>query len=364
MKPLIPFSILIGFALLVLGCEEKQPELVEHIRAVKVFTVSESAGGNIRKFSGQLAASNSASLSFPIAGTVKEVSVVVGDKVTTGQVLALLDDVPFQLDVEAAEAELRKVQSAANEKVEDYKRNKSLFDKGWVSKAALEQAQYAKETALEDVHYKTTSLNQARRSLGDAKLLAPYDGVVGERFVEPNEEIASGAQALKLDGDGALEISISVSEKLISKINMGMPATVTLNVLSGMRVEGRVTEISRVAGAGNAFPVKVSLTTPPEELRAGMSGEVSLLTSNGEQDSGYLIPLTAITVGEGLKGSAVFIFDQTTSSLKRVKIIPSSVREYFVAVKGVKPGDQVVSAGVSFLSDGQKVKLMASAGSQ
>lgn len=340
------------------ACSESPEKVTENVRSVKTYTVSQSAGGSIRKFSGQIVAENSASLSFPAAGTVKQVLISSGDTVTSNQVLATMDEVPFRLDVEAAEAELRKAQSNAKEKKAEFSRSKSLFDKGWVSKAAMDQVQFAMDTTVEEVNFKTSRLNLAKRSLNDTKLRAPYNGVVGQRLVEPNEEVAGGEPILTLDAEGALEISISVPEKMISKLNMGMPAIATFSVMPGEKLEGRVTEISRVAGVGNIFPVTVSLINPPKDLRAGMSGDVELTTQNNDQEFGFLIPLSAVAAGKDMKGGYVFVFDEETSTLKKVEIKTDSARDNFIGVKGVHSGDLVVTAGVSFLSEGQKVKLM------
>jgi len=352
------FFLIMGVFLILTGCDDKPVEIKAQVRAIKTFTVSEDTGGDVRKFPGQIFAANSASMSFPTSGTVKEILVSTGDRVVYDQILATQDEVPFQLEVDAAEAELRKVESTANEKKGDYNRNKQLHEKGWVSEAALEQAQFAMNTALEEVNYKSTRVHQAKRSLNDATLRAPFAGTVGEQFVEPNEEVAGGGAVLALDSDGAFEVSISVPEKLISKLSMGMPANVTFSVLSDVNVEGHVTEISRIAGAGNIFPVKVTLVNSPVELRSGMSGEVALTTEDSNQGSGFLIPLSAVSAGENLEGSYVFIFDKASSTIKKIKIESGTPGESLINVQGVKPGDLIVSAGVSFLSDGQEVKLM------
>ena len=138
---------------------------------------------------------------------------------------------------------------------------------------------------------------------------------------------------------------------------MGMPAISKFNVLPGLEVEGRVTEISRVAGAGNVFPVKVRLINPPSKLRAGMSGDVAITTLSDGQEFGLLIPLSAVTATENLKGGYVFVFDPSSSTLKKVVIETNTARTNFIGVNGVNAGDLVVSAGVSFLSEGQKVKI-------
>ncbi|MEH6401941.1 MAG: efflux RND transporter periplasmic adaptor subunit [Sneathiella sp.] len=345
--------------LFVTACGDPPAAVVEDIRSVKTFTVSKNTDGNVRHFSGQIIAADSANLSFPAAGTVFEVLVSNGDKVVANQKLAVMDDVSFKLDVEASQAELRKAESTANEKTGEFNRSKTLFDKGWVSKAALDQAQFAMNAAQEEVSYKTSLLNLTKRTLDDSTLRAPYDGIVGNRLVEPNEQVAAGAPVLILDAIGAMEIPISVPEKIISKLTMGMPAKAKFSVLPGLEVEGRVTEISRVAGAGNVFPVKVRLTNPPSKLRAGMSGDVAITTLSDDPEFGFLIPLSAVAATEDMKGGYVFVFDPNSSTLRKVVIESKTARTNFIGVKGVDAGDLVVSAGVSFLSDGQKVKLMS-----
>jgi multidrug efflux pump subunit AcrA (membrane-fusion protein) len=91
-----------------------------------------------------------------------------------------------------------------------------------------------------------------------------------------------------------------------------------------------------------------------------MSAQVSLLLSQEDVESGYLIPISALAPGDEKAKGYVFVFDPDTSSVKRTPVkTPTGVVDNNVAVKeGVKPGDIIAVAGVSFLEDGQKVKLM------
>lgn len=351
----------LSLSLFLIGCEESPVQITEQIRAVKTITVSDIAGGAVRKFSGNTIAANSASLSFPVPGTVQDVKVSTGDKITKNQILAVLDDASYRLDVQAAEADLRKSKSNSREKEEEYNRSKQLFDKGWVSKANIDEASYAMASAQSDVQYKTVQLNQAKRALNDTILTAPYDGVISLRSVEPNEEVSSGKEILALDAAGTLEISISTSETVIAMVTMGMPATVTFSALLGDTIQGRVTEISHVANVGNVFPVKISLIDPPENLRAGMSGEVSLVTKTGAAQEGYLIPVSALAPGSGDNEQFVFILDMSTKTLTKRSVQFATIRANLIAVKGIDAGDLVVTAGVTFLRDGQKVKLLSDA---
>jgi multidrug efflux pump subunit AcrA (membrane-fusion protein) len=98
---------LLCIAVALTACKEKA-EIIEVVRAIKTMTVSEQPTEKIRKFSGQVAAVDSSGLSFEVGGQVASVEVDIGDRVKKGQVLAVLDPEPYELDVDAAQAELVK----------------------------------------------------------------------------------------------------------------------------------------------------------------------------------------------------------------------------------------------------------------
>ena len=100
---------LLCLSLALTACKEKT-EIIEVIRPIKTITVNEQATEQIRKFSGQVAAVDSSGLSFQVAGQVESVEVDIGDHVKKEQVLAALDPEPYQLEVDAVQAELVKVQ--------------------------------------------------------------------------------------------------------------------------------------------------------------------------------------------------------------------------------------------------------------
>jgi multidrug efflux pump subunit AcrA (membrane-fusion protein) len=91
-----------------------------------------------------------------------------------------------------------------------------------------------------------------------------------------------------------------------------------------------------------------------------MSAQVNLLLSQEDKETGYLIPISALAPGDEKSMAYVFVFDPETSLVnKRPVQTPAGLEDNNVAVKaGLKPGDIIAVAGVSFLEDGQKVKLM------
>lgn len=341
------------------ACEEETVPVTPQVRAIKTFTVTDVAEGQRLKFPGKVEAADTSSLSFAVAGSVVSVSVGAGDRVSKGQVLATLDKEPFEDDVNAANAELQKARAGLKEKEQDLQRKAALFSKGWVARAALEQAQSAMEAARSDVGYVTAKFNKANRSLEDTVLRAPFDGIIGERSIDPFIEVAPGQPSLILNAEGALDVAISVPEKNLARIHIGMPATVNVTPLGQEILSGRVTEIGAEGGAGNVFPVRVSLDQFPAVIRSGMTAEVFLTVARQDGPAGFLIPISAIAPGDDRSKGYVYVYQADNSTVRRMPIKPHGARDNLIAVSGVKAGDQLASAGVTFLHDGQKVKLMS-----
>jgi len=90
-----------------------------------------------------------------------------------------------------------------------------------------------------------------------------------------------------------------------------------------------------------------------------MSADVSLVLNSSDEEAGFLIPYHAVVPGDKKTTSSIFIFDPKTSTVKKAQIKSSvSKGNNIVVTKGIKPGVIVAIAGVSYLKDGQKVKLM------
>jgi RND family efflux transporter MFP subunit len=333
---------------------------MENIRAIKTITVSERGSGQTRRFPGVVEAVDTSSISFEVAGNTREVNVNVGDRVEKGQVLATLDDKPFQLTVEGAEAELGRAKAQLAEKETEFQRQKTLYQKEWVAKAAFDQALAARDSAANQVSYATSKLNLARRDLEKTLLEAPFDGMIASKFVDPFQEVARGEKVFELYREGAMEVVVSVPETAISEVYLGLPAEVTFPSEQVLKQSGRVSEIGTVAGGANAFPVKVALADPPDRVLPGMTAEVALILGETSGSTAYLVPVSAIAAGDEPGRGYVFVFDRETSTVKQTAISAKGVQDNRVfVIEGVGPGDVIAVAGVSFLRDGQQVKLMS-----
>ncbi len=346
-----------------MACGEDPPPAVETVRAIRTITVNEPASGKTRRFSGVVEAVSTSSLSFELAGNVQAVEVEVGERVSEGQMLAVLDVRTFRLNVEAAQAAVGAAQAELGEAQSNLERVQRIAaeDRGAISERALEQAQATYDGARQNLSYNQTRLNLARRDLERTELRAPFDGVIAERFVDPFQEVARGEPMFELFMEGAMQAAISIPESEIDQIYLGLRGDVRFPATAGPSRQGIVTEVSKVAGAANAFPVKLAIEGGAGEaaIRPGTTVEVTLLLGGGEAQAAYLIPLAALSPRDAESGRHVYVFDPDSSTVVRTAVEGEGVRDSNVVVTGgLRAGDIIAVAGVSFLRDGQKVRLM------
>lgn len=347
---------------LVSACRDQPPPEPEAVRPIRTFTVSEVAEGQVRRFSGVIEARETSSLSFQVGGHVRRVLVNQGDRVRAGQVLAELDPEPYRLNVQAAEAELQRARAVVAQTRADFERNRRLVAERAVSQLQFEISEREYNAALSQIDYATARLNLAERDLRNTTLTSPFAGAIASRWVDPFVEVQAGQKVFQLDAEGGLQAAIAVPETSIAQVTLGMPATVTLPQRA-QPMTALVSEIGSAATQANAFPVKVSLLSPPPSLRSGMTAEVQLVLAGDRALTSYLVPLTAIAAGDRPGHGFVFIYDPATSTVRRTAVQSSGpLVGNMVSLTGVGLGDIIASAGANLLVDGQRVRLMAQAG--
>jgi RND family efflux transporter MFP subunit len=340
------------------ACKDKT-EIVEVVRAIKTMTVSEQAAQKIFKFPGLVAAVDSSGLSFQVGGQVASVEVDIGDRVQKGQVLAVLDPEPYQLDVDAINAELIKARDNVTKTKAEYERQKRMFEQGAGAERFVEVSEYNYKAARSAVDFQIARLDQVKRNLRKTQLLAPYNGTIAWRSVQPNEEVHVGQKILEINATGEMEVQLAVPETTIDLIHLDDPATITFPTLPGESTKGRISFIGSAAVKANAFPVKVLLIDPSEKVKPGMTAEANLIAKAEDQKPGYIVPLQALLPALEADQGFAFVYDPQTSTVKKTAVRSRGTQDKEAIVyEGLAPGDIIAVAGVSFLADGMKVRLM------
>jgi multidrug efflux system membrane fusion protein len=351
-----------------LGCSEEAPPPELPARAIQWLRVADSAADEQRVLSGVVTAISETRLAFEVGGSVKTVEVNLGDAVTQEQVLARLDPEPFDLAVDGARSELDQQQALLASSRADYERTKKLYESKVSSRQELDRATALSQSRASSVAAAKTRLERAQRDRRRSVLVAPFAGSISLRQIDPAMEVAGGQVVFEMDrADSGLRVEVQMPETLIDRVKQGDPVEVGFPSVrdagaTARRFAATVHEVGTRAGVGNAFPVHVDLTERPPGVRPGMTAEVFFALPHEAEgvvrSEAILIPLDA-ALPELDDRFSVFVFDAATSTVQKRPIRTAGTRENQIAVvEGLTAGDVIATAGVSFLSDGQAVKLL------
>ena len=359
---------IVGLAMFLSGCSDEDVTREPAVPRVKLYTVGEADNERTRRFSGSLSASAESPLSFPLSGTVEVIRAAEGDIVREGQMLARLDDQPIRIALDAARAKLAGSRARLDDARATYERYSDLGASGAISQADLETATANYASARSDVNAAQSEIQRLERDLSNTQLVAPFDGTIAERIIEPFQEVSPGQRAFVLETATSLEVNVQIPESMIGEVNYGDTVEVTFPAVDGLSAVGTVQTIGSRAESGNSFPVTVLLHTELPEVRPGMTAGVTFrIDSRLGGLSVYLIPISAVAIEVGVSAGTirggseneapVFVYDADSQRLQVRRVKVGDIRGNFLEViDGLSEGDRVVSAGVPFLRDGQIVE--------
>lgn len=353
--------MLAALGLALAGCERESETAELPPRPIVWHKVEPLQRAAQRTLSGIVQSTQRAPIAFEVSGRIDRIPVEIGDQFEQGDVLAALDARTFELTLQERRSALAEAQAVLEEAQNDYDRQKNLFERGWVSKSAFDAAKSALDTARSRVETARARVDLARENLNDTVLNAPYAGSVAQRLAEPAQQVSAGRTILEIQGDErGFEIAVSVPETLISRIRVGSGHQLSFPA-EGLKARGIITEIGTNAESGGSYPVTLSVSEPPQSLRAGMSAEVHFQVGRpggASADTRVAIPLTAFRPGEN--GTEIaFVYDPASQTVGRRLVTVSELdTEHAIVTDGLRPGEIIAARGIRYLRDGQPVALL------
>jgi RND family efflux transporter MFP subunit len=289
-------------------------------------------------------------LSFKVGGVVERVAVDVGDRVKAGQLLAVLK----RAEVDAA---VTQAAEAAEKSRRDLERARQL-----------RADEVATQEQVEDL---TTAYNVARSNLETAQfnarfasIVAPADGVVLQRLAKASELIQGGQPVLVLGATGeGWVVRTALADRDAVRVNLGDVANVTFDAFPGRDFAGRVTRIGSSADPyTGTFEIEIEVTPDGARFARGLVAKVALaLGGEHDDESQTVVPVTAIVEANG-PAAIVYVLDTTGVARRRQVTVGPIVGERVVVIAGLDPGEQVVTDGAAWLTDGRPVRVVAETG--
>lgn len=328
---------------------ESQSHLV---RPARVATALPYTASEQRVFPAIIQAGKKADLAFRVAGQLIELPIVPGTSIKEGDVLAKVDATDFQNSLDGRVAQFDLVET-------QYKQIRSLFKKKYSSQAEVDSVT-AQLTAAE------VAVRQARTSLGYTTIRAPFDAVVAKVNVENFQFIQPQQTIVELQASNELDVQFDIPESLVKSMNgsnayrelCGMVDFGSRNSLGNFKACYKEHD-SIPDPTTRTYPVLFTLQDAEKaSILPGMSVDFKLdLTSLSaiKQSHGSLLPLEAV-FDENDK-QWVWLLDAELKVHKSEVTVGGITNDLIHITSGVDSGAKVVSAGVSYLTEGQQVRV-------
>ena len=349
-----------GVLLLIAGCRGEEPEKAQVLRPVSYQEVGYKGGGSIRTFSGTAETDKIIDLSFRSSGIITRFDIRLGQQVRRGQLLAQLDNVQARLAYEQALSALNSAASQMNTAKLGFERVRSLYEKGSASLSDFENAKNSFRTAEASHESAQRSVDIQREQISYAFIYAPEDGIIASVNAEVDENVSAGQPVAVLNAGADMEIALGLPESIINRIQAGMKVDVAFTSLPGASFTGTCTEVSPSVDPNTAtYPVRIRVEDPSEDIRSGMTANVTFNFDEANTDESALI-VPAKAVGEDGNGRFVYILEEQGASArvkKQMIQVGPLTTEGFEVVDGLQAGQKIATAGLQTLLNGQEVRL-------
>jgi RND family efflux transporter MFP subunit len=296
-----------------------------------------------------------------VQGELRELTVREGTSVRRGQLLGRLDLTEYEVRVKEREAQLKSAESQVDQTLRTLENTRQLKEKNFVSQSALDASRSAWEVAVGNRDAAAAQAALARKSLADAVLIAPIDGVVAERFAQPGEKLPIDGRVLSIVDLSKMEIEAPVPAAEIGSVKIGQSVELRIEGVSARQV-GRIIRIAPATQAGTrSVPIYIALDNRDPSVRAGLFAQGVLAID--QRDGVLAIPIGAVRDA----GGRTFVYaiandklierdiklglrDETGGDGTRVEV-----------VSGLNAGDRIVATNLGSLRAGSTVRVVAAA---
>lgn len=338
------------------GCSNEhrtEPAPPETVSNVSVIVAQKTPVPDWLEGVGTVRAARTSQIASQVMGNIVEIRAHEGDRVQSGQVLAIIGDAQPRSTVDQATAALTAAEKEVSAADSDLalaeatrKRYQQLYEKKSVSpqefdevKARSQSAEARRDKARAGQAQANAALTQARTSLGYTRIRAPFAGLVTEKKADAGTLASPGMPIFTIEDTRSYRLEAAVDESDIRLVHVGQFAPVTIDALGNIQLSGKVVQIVPAADpASRSFLVKVELPGDAR-LRSGLFGRAHF--DRGERIV-LLIPRTSVVERGQLQG--VYVLDANQIAGLRYVTLGKSTGEMFEVLSGLQEAEKLVAA--------------------
>src|SRR5215471_1833947 len=353
---------LLALALLT-GCGRQDSSTTEEVvRPVRTMILGVAPESGRRAFPGQAEANEEADLSFRLAGSLIELSANTGDKAKKGQVLAKLDPTDLQVRLRDAEAELGSAEASLEVANGLLTRTRNLVEKKAGPQVEVDRAAAQVESTKANVAALRTKRDIAQSELGYAQLSAPFDGVIAARYVQNFQTVQIKQPILRLLDTSRIKFGVDLPETVMPLLPYVKEIWVTFQAAPEDKLPATIQEVSHEASRSTrTYRLTVLMDQPPGvRILPGMSGELRARIEPPTTQPAAMEVLAPALFEDSDGKTCVWVVDTSSMTVHRQPVKTSRPTKTGFLVEGLKVGQTIVTAGVHYLKEGQKVRILDS----
>ena len=303
---------------------------------------------------GSLMPLTEATVKAKVAGELVAVTVREGESVKQGQVLARIDPTEVQARVAAREADVAATRAQLVWAEKNRNQQKALFDKSFISQSAFDNIQSNYDVAIAKQHAAEAELVVARKSLGDAVLVAPFSGIVSLRHAQPGERVSLDAKVVSIVDLSRLQLEASVPPAAIGQVRVGQDMNFRVEGFGEREFAGRIERINPAATAGSrSISVYAAIDNREGLLRGGMFAQGTLTLSR--VDGALAAPASAVR--EEIGQTFVYVIENGLVKKRNVKVGAPDAAGRVQVMDGLVAGDRIVRVNLGSLKEGLAARL-------
>ena len=300
-------------------------------------------------FDGVVEAVRQTVMAAQVAGAIVELNVKAGDAVKAGQVLAKIDARAADQSATASQAQVRAARATLDVAAKDFARQKLLFEKQFISRAALDQAEAIYKAAESQVAAQIAQAGAARSQSDFYVLRAPYAGVAAEVPVVLGDMAMPGRAIVTIYDPSAMRVTASIPQTVALAATVQQASKVELTGVEPAKrwvVPGKVTVLPTVDPNSHTLQVRLDLPADTRQAIPGMFARAWLPVagaagSDGNTASRVFVPAQAIVRRAEMTG--VYVLDAAGKPLLRQVRLGRAGEGAIEVLSGISAGEQVVT---------------------
>lgn len=290
-------------------------------------------------FDGIVEAVRQSSVAAQVSGAITAIEVKAGDKVGAGQVLARIDARTAEQHAGASEAQLRSAQAVLEVARQDYQRQQQLYQKNYISLAALQRAEAQFKAAQAEAQALLARSGAAQTQSGLHVLRAPFAGVIAEVPAQLGDMAMPGKPLLVIYEPGALRVTAAVPQSALPASLAGLKVEVPGLPQAQRWFGGEHAQVLPLVDAGtHTVQLRVALPAAASALRPGMFARV-WLPGGAAEEPRLFVPATAVLRRGEMTG--VYVIDGHGVPLLRPVRLGRADGVRVEVLAGVSAGERV-----------------------